>query len=101
MAHGHVLAVKPGDVETACRALADTSERVLSIAAGVTLRRLEACLPPGTPVVRAMPNTPALVGGRRRRRRRPAAVESDLAWAEESSGPSAGSCVSTKPCSML
>ena len=36
--------------------------RVLSIAAGITLDRLEAELPPGTPVVRAMPNTPALVG---------------------------------------
>ena len=36
--------------------------RVLSIAAGVTLARLEAALAPATPVVRAMPNTPALVG---------------------------------------
>ena len=35
---------------------------VLSVAAGVTLAALEAALPPGTPVLRAMPNTPALVG---------------------------------------
>ena len=41
---------------------AGRSGRVLSIAAGVTLARLEAALAPGTPVVRAMPNTPALVG---------------------------------------
>jgi len=63
-ARGHVVAVKPGDVETACRALAaaGSSARVLSIAAGVTLSRLEAALAAGTPVVRAMPNTPALVG---------------------------------------
>jgi pyrroline-5-carboxylate reductase len=35
---------------------------VLSIAAGVRLKELESALPPGTAVVRAMPNTPALVG---------------------------------------
>ncbi|MGH9288501.1 MAG: pyrroline-5-carboxylate reductase [Acidimicrobiales bacterium] len=86
VAHGHVLAVKPGDVEPACRALADTGSRapVLSIAAGVTTRRLEAGLPPGTPVVRAMPNTPALVGaGAAAVAAGQAADESDLAWAEE------------------
>ena len=81
-----MLAVKPGDVETACRALADTGSRVpvLSIAAGITLRRLEACLAPGTPVVRAMPNTPALIGaGAAAVAAGRAADESDLAWAEE------------------
>jgi pyrroline-5-carboxylate reductase len=86
VAHGHVLAVKPGDVEPACRALADTGSRapVLSIAAGVTTRRLEAGLPPGTPVVRAMPNTPALVGaGAAAVAAGQAADESDLAWAEQ------------------
>ena len=35
---------------------------MLSIAAGVTLATLEEHLAAGTPVVRAMPNTPALVG---------------------------------------
>jgi len=59
-----VVAVKPGDVgttlETALPALgADTL--VLSIAAGVTISSVEA-LVPDRPVVRAMPNTPALVG---------------------------------------
>jgi pyrroline-5-carboxylate reductase len=86
VAHGHVLAVKPGDVDAACGELAATGSRapVLSIAAGVTIERLEAALPAGTPVVRAMPNTPALVGagaaavapGR-------AADDADLAWAEQ------------------
>jgi pyrroline-5-carboxylate reductase len=60
-----VVAVKPHDVATA---LADVSERlpsgcvVVSVAAGVTTASLEDALPVGQPVVRAMPNTPALVG---------------------------------------
>ena len=59
-----VVAVKPGDVpatlEAALPALPEHA-LVLSIAAGVTVKTLEACAP-GRPVVRAMPNTPALVG---------------------------------------
>ena len=59
-----IVAVKPGDVAASLEA-AETSLRpetlVLSIAAGVTIAALEA-LVPGRPVVRAMPNTPALVG---------------------------------------
>jgi pyrroline-5-carboxylate reductase len=59
-----VVAVKPGDVvaalEAALPALADET-LVLSIAAGVTIATLESAVP-GRPVVRAMPNTPALVG---------------------------------------
>jgi pyrroline-5-carboxylate reductase len=83
-ADGAVVAVKPGDVEAACRSIAAAgATRVLSIAAGVPLSRLEELLGPGARVVRAMPNTPALVGagaaaiapGR-------AAGEEDLAWAE-------------------
>ncbi|HET6951843.1 MAG TPA: pyrroline-5-carboxylate reductase, partial [Acidimicrobiales bacterium] len=85
-AEGHVLAVKPGDVEVACRALAAARTRapVLSIAAGVTIARLEAALGPGTPVVRAMPNTPALVGaGAAAVAPGTVAGDAELAWAEQ------------------
>jgi pyrroline-5-carboxylate reductase len=58
-----VVAVKPNDVpatlETALPALG-TDTLVLSIAAGVTIATIEG-LVPDRPVVRAMPNTPALV----------------------------------------
>lgn len=84
-ADGAVVAVKPGDVEAACRALSAAGVgRVLSIAAGVPLGRLEQWLGAGCAVVRAMPNTAALIGagaaaiapGRE-------AGEADMAWAEE------------------
>jgi len=83
-AEGAVVAVKPGDVEAACRALAGAGiGRVLSIAAGVTLARLESWLDDGTAVVRAMPNTPALVGcGASAIAPGSAAGDDDLAWAE-------------------
>jgi pyrroline-5-carboxylate reductase len=81
---GAVLAVKPGDVPTAAAALAAAGvERVVSIAAGVRLATLEGSLP-GVPVVRAMPNTPALVGaGVTAIAAGTSAGEADLAWAEE------------------
>jgi pyrroline-5-carboxylate reductase len=85
-ADGHVLAVKPGDVDGACRALAESGagSPVLSIAAGVTVDRLEAALAPGTPVVRAMPNTPALVGeGAAAVAPGHAAGDAEMAWAEQ------------------
>lgn len=83
-ADGAVVAVKPADVEAACAALASAGTlRVLSIAAGVPLARLEAALPNGTAVVRSMPNTPALVGaGASAMAAGGAADEDDLAWAE-------------------
>lgn len=81
-ADGVVLAVKPQDVVAACATL-DRPERVLSIAAGVTLATLEAALPPGTAVVRAMPNTPATVGaGAAAIAAGSAADERDLEWAD-------------------
>lgn len=58
-----VLAVKPADVAGALEASGPTLPEgavVLSIAAGITIAELEARAP-GRPVVRAMPNTPALV----------------------------------------
>ena len=81
---GAVVAVKPQDVPAACEAVGAAGvERVLSIAAGVTLAKLEAALPAGTPVVRAMPNTPALVGaGAAAIAGGAAAQDDDLEWAE-------------------
>jgi len=81
---GAVIVVKPGDVEAACRAVAEAGAgRVLSIAAGVRLAKLEAWLGAGVPVVRAMPNTPALVGaGASAAAPGGAASEADLEWAE-------------------
>ncbi len=81
---GVVLAVKPHQIEEACHALAGLDVgRVLSIAAGVTLDRLEFALGSGVPVVRAMPNTPALVGaGAAAIAGGTHAVAADLDWAE-------------------
>jgi pyrroline-5-carboxylate reductase len=85
-ASASLLAVKPALVTDVCRELGtvDATGRVLSIAAGVPLAHLEAALPAGTPVVRAMPNTPALVGaGASAIAGGASAAEDDLAWAEE------------------
>jgi pyrroline-5-carboxylate reductase len=61
-AEGAVIAVKPGDVADTCRALAEAgAKRVLSIAAGITTTSLQKSLGDGIAVVRAMPNTPAVV----------------------------------------
>lgn len=59
-----VLAVKPQIIERALEPLRELTPRTLlvSIAAGVSTQRLEACFPRDVPIVRAMPNTPALVG---------------------------------------
>ncbi len=58
-----VIAVKPADATEAVRSVvAAGASTVLSIAAGVTLERLVAAAGAGVTVVRAMPNTPALVG---------------------------------------
>jgi pyrroline-5-carboxylate reductase len=83
-ADGAVVAVKPDDVEAACRAIAATGTPVaLSIAAGVPLASLQAWLGDGVRVVRAMPNTPALVGaGASALAGGSTATDEDLAWAE-------------------
>ncbi len=58
-----VLAVKPPGVpEAASAAVAAGATRLLSIAAGVRLATLEVAAGDRVAVVRAMPNTPALVG---------------------------------------
>lgn len=85
-AAGHVLAVKPHDVRPACASLvAEFSlSPVLSIAAGITIDALEGALPEGTPVVRAMPNTPSLVGaGAAAIAPGHSAGDEELAWAEQ------------------
>lgn len=60
-----LIAVKPPMVPEALTEAAprmSPSQLVISIAAGVRLPTLEGLLPSGIPVIRAMPNTPCLVG---------------------------------------
>jgi pyrroline-5-carboxylate reductase len=79
-----VIAVKPYDVAAAtAAAVAAGAQRILSIAAGVTIASLEAAAGPGVAVVRAMPNTPALVGvGAAAIAGGTTATDDDLDWAE-------------------
>ncbi len=60
-----VLAVKPqmmGSALPALQALGNGTTLFLSIAAGTTIATLEAALGTQTPIIRTMPNTPAMVG---------------------------------------
>ena len=60
-----LLAVKPqmmGEALPALQALGNGSTLFVSIAAGTTIATFEAALGAGTPIVRTMPNTPAMVG---------------------------------------
>ena len=61
-----VLAVKPQVMKAVCaeiaEAVASTRPLVISIAAGIRLEQLARWLGVEVPVVRAMPNTPALIG---------------------------------------
>ncbi len=60
-----ILAVKPDQIVAVLdeiRPFLTDSHLVLSIAAGVTLKKLEEVLFEGARVIRVMPNTPALVG---------------------------------------
>lgn len=79
-----IVAVKPDSVDDVCRELGRHGvRRVLSIAAGIRIDRLERNLGPGTAVVRAMPNTPALVGlGAAAIARGTHATDIDVEWAE-------------------
>ncbi|MCB0975881.1 MAG: pyrroline-5-carboxylate reductase [Acidimicrobiales bacterium] len=80
-----IVAVKPQHVLGVCSGLGALGvNRVLSIAAGVRIAALESALAEGAAVVRAMPNTPALVGmGAAAVAGGSAATAEDLAWAEE------------------
>jgi len=84
-AAGAVLAVKPADVPAAAAAVAAAgAERVLSVAAGVTTKAIEEAADGRLRVVRAMPNTPALVGaGAAAISPGSHASDDDLAWAED------------------
>ncbi|MEO7098699.1 MAG: pyrroline-5-carboxylate reductase [Luteolibacter sp.] len=61
-----LLCTKPQDAAAAladaAKSAAGTDKLVISIAAGVTLAALESAVPENFRVIRAMPNTPALVG---------------------------------------
>lgn len=79
-----IVATKPNHVVEALEDLRNLGvKRVLSIAAGVNIAMLEAAIGPQVAVIRAMPNTPALVGeGAAAMSGGSAATEVDLAWAE-------------------
>lgn len=60
-----LLAVKPQAVQTVLRDIACVVNRnhlIVSIAAGVTANSIESSLPAGSRVIRAMPNTPGVIG---------------------------------------
>ena len=83
-ARGMIAATKPADVPDAVRSAARAGvERVLSIAAGVSLATLGSAAGAGVTVIRAMPNTPSLVGeGAAAICAGNDAPEADLEWAE-------------------
>lgn len=59
-----VIAVKPNVVMTVIEEIATSltpEQLIISIAAGIPLEKIESKLPGNIPVIRAMPNTPALV----------------------------------------
>jgi len=80
-----ILCVKPGDVPEALREAGDLSGKLLiSIAAGVPLRRLREWAPGNPRLIRVMPNTPALIGrGAAAFAGGEGATEEDLAAAEK------------------
>ncbi|MCF8054025.1 MAG: pyrroline-5-carboxylate reductase [Deltaproteobacteria bacterium] len=59
-----ILAVKPQAMQNVLNEISPFSEGkiIISIAAGITIDFLESHLSPGARVIRAMPNTPAMVG---------------------------------------
>ena len=61
-----LFAVKPQVMKSVCEQLRELAQAeqplILSIAAGITATQLDAWLGGGLPVVRIMPNTPALLG---------------------------------------
>jgi len=84
VAESAVLAVKPPDAEAGCRTIAASGcRRVVSIVAGVTIAQLEGWIGNGVAVLRAMPNTPAVLGAGASALAGGASVtETDFMWAE-------------------
>jgi len=88
-----LVAVKPQQFDAALEPVADRfgpAKLVITICAGISTVHAEQVLPAGTRVVRAMPNTPMLVGrGMAAVCPGSAAVEADLATAERFLGAAA------------
>ncbi len=60
-----ILAVKPNTVSSVLKEIklvVDSSKLIISIAAGVKISGIENCFSEKVPVIRAMPNTPAIIG---------------------------------------
>lgn len=55
------IAVKPQEIDMVLKEIGETERVVISIAAGITIKRIESSLPYAR-VFRVMPNTPCLVG---------------------------------------
>ena len=81
---GAVLCVKPDHAEAVARTLSGVGvSRLLSVVAGLSTQRLEACFKSSVPVIRSMPNTPVLVGaGVSAISGGEHSVAADLEWAE-------------------
>ncbi len=81
---GTIVATKPdAAAAVAAQAVSVGTDRILSIAAGVTLATLEDATGAATPIVRAMPNTAALVSqGVAAVCGNDQAADADLGWAE-------------------
>jgi len=79
-----VLAVKPADAQAGCRTIAGSDcRRAVSIVAGVTIAQLETWIGRGVAVLRAMPNTPAVLGaGASALAGGTSVTENDFMWAE-------------------
>ena len=60
---GSIIATKPDVVASVAQQVAEAgTKRLLSVAAGVTLDAIDKATGAAVPAIRAMPNTPALVG---------------------------------------
>lgn len=60
-----IICVKPHFVETVLKEIKDSltvDKTIISIAAGISTKKMENVIREGIPVIRVMPNTPALVG---------------------------------------